>query len=80
MSIGNVNLTYEQNCMIFKYIFDYIKCSKRFLIVQLELNWLNMHIIWIHADFIFPSILFVNIIIDSLLVQPIVMHAFYILP
>ena len=79
MSIGNVNLTYEQNCMIVKYIFDYIKYSKRFLIVQLELNWLNMHIIWIHADFIFPSILFVNIIIDSLLVQPIVMHAFYIL-
>ena len=22
---GNVNLTYEQNCIIFKYVFDYIK-------------------------------------------------------
>jgi hypothetical protein len=30
---GNVNLTYEQNCIIFKYVFDYIKCPKRFLIV-----------------------------------------------
>ena len=29
----NDNLTYEQNCIIFKYVFDYIKCSKRFLIV-----------------------------------------------
>jgi hypothetical protein len=25
--IGNVNLTYEQNCTIFKYVFDYIKCQ-----------------------------------------------------
>ena len=30
---GNDNLTYEQNCIIFKYVFDYTKCSKRFLIV-----------------------------------------------
>jgi hypothetical protein len=30
---GNDNLTYEQNCIIFKYVFDYIKCSKIFLIV-----------------------------------------------
>jgi hypothetical protein len=30
---GNVNLTYEQNCVIFKYVFDYIKCSTRLLIV-----------------------------------------------
>jgi hypothetical protein len=30
---GNVNLTYKQNCIIFKYVFDYIKCPKRFLIV-----------------------------------------------
>ena len=33
LTCGNVNLTYEQNCIIFKYVFDYIKCSKRFLIV-----------------------------------------------
>jgi hypothetical protein len=42
---GNDNLTYEQNCIIFKYVFDYIEYSKRFLIVYLELNWVNMHII-----------------------------------
>jgi hypothetical protein len=30
---GYVNLTYEQNCIIFKYVFDYIKRSKRFLII-----------------------------------------------
>jgi hypothetical protein len=30
---GNNNLTYKQHCIIFKYVFDYIKCSKRFLIV-----------------------------------------------
>ena len=30
---GNVNLTCEQNCVIFKYVFDYIKCSTRLLIV-----------------------------------------------
>jgi hypothetical protein len=33
LTCGNDNLTYEQNCIIFKYVFDYIKCSKRFLIV-----------------------------------------------
>ena len=33
LTCGNNNLTYEQNCIIFKYVFDYIKCSKRFLIV-----------------------------------------------
>jgi hypothetical protein len=33
LTCGNVNLTYEQNGIIFKYVFDYIKCSKRFLIV-----------------------------------------------
>jgi hypothetical protein len=33
LTCGNVNLTYEQNCIIFKYVFDYIKYSKRFLIV-----------------------------------------------
>jgi hypothetical protein len=33
LTCGDVNLTYEQNCIVFKYIFDYIKCSKRFLIV-----------------------------------------------
>jgi hypothetical protein len=33
LTCGNGNLTYEQNCIIFKYVFDYIKCSKRFLIV-----------------------------------------------
>jgi hypothetical protein len=33
LTCGNVNLTYEQNCIIFKYVFDYIKCSKSFLIV-----------------------------------------------
>ena len=33
LTCGNVNLTYEQNCIIFKYVFDHIKCSKRFLIV-----------------------------------------------
>ena len=32
LTCGNDNLTYEQNCIIFKYVFDYIKCSKRFLI------------------------------------------------
>ena len=30
---GNDNLTYEQNCNMFKYLFDDIKCSKRFIIV-----------------------------------------------
>ena len=25
LTCGNVNLTYEQNCIIFKYVFDYIK-------------------------------------------------------
>jgi hypothetical protein len=33
LTCGNGNLTYEQNCIVFKYVFDYIKCSKRFLIV-----------------------------------------------
>jgi hypothetical protein len=33
LTCGDVNLTYEQNCIVFIYIFDYIKCSKRFLIV-----------------------------------------------
>ena len=33
LTCDNDNLTYEQNCIIFKYIFDYIKCSKRFPIV-----------------------------------------------
>ena len=33
LTCGNDNLTYEQNSIIFKYVFDYIKCSKRFLIV-----------------------------------------------
>jgi hypothetical protein len=33
LTCGNDNLTYEQNCIIFKYVFYYIKCSKRFLIV-----------------------------------------------
>jgi hypothetical protein len=33
LTCGDVNLTYEQNCIVFKYIFDCIKCSKRFLIV-----------------------------------------------
>ena len=33
LTCGNDNLTYEQNCIIFKHVFDYIKCSKRFLIV-----------------------------------------------
>jgi hypothetical protein len=28
LTCGNDNLTYEQNCIIFKYVFDYIKCSK----------------------------------------------------
>ena len=29
----NFNLTHEQNCNMFKYVFDHIKYSKRFLIV-----------------------------------------------
>jgi hypothetical protein len=33
LTCAHVNLTYEQNCIVFKYIFDCIKCSKRFLIV-----------------------------------------------
>ena len=33
LTCDNDNLTYEQNCIIFKYVFDYIKCSKRFPIV-----------------------------------------------
>ena len=33
LTCGSDNLTYEQNFIIFKYVFDYIKCSKRFLIV-----------------------------------------------
>ena len=33
LTCGNASLTYEQNCIIFKYVFDYIKCSKRFLIL-----------------------------------------------
>jgi hypothetical protein len=33
LTCGNVNLSYEQNCIIFKYVFDYMKCSKRFLSV-----------------------------------------------
>ena len=33
LTCGSDNLTCEQNCIIFKYVFDYIKCSKRFLIV-----------------------------------------------
>jgi hypothetical protein len=52
LTCGNDNLTDEQNCIIFKYVFDYIKCSKRFLIVKLEMNWVNMHIIRIHLNFI----------------------------
>ena len=30
LKCDNDNLTYEQNCIIFKYVFDYIKCSKRY--------------------------------------------------
>jgi hypothetical protein len=56
LTCGNVNLTYEENGIIFKHVFDYIKCSNRFLIIYLELNWLNMHIILIHLNFIFPSV------------------------
>jgi hypothetical protein len=45
LTCGNGNLTCEQNCIIFKYVFDYTKCSKRFLIVitgiDLELNRQN---------------------------------------
>jgi hypothetical protein len=33
LTCDNDNLIYEQNCIIFKYVFDYINCSKRFLIV-----------------------------------------------
>jgi hypothetical protein len=33
LTCGNVNLTYEQNCIIIKYVFHLIKCSKRFLII-----------------------------------------------
>ena len=33
LTCGTVNLIYEQNCIIFNYVFDYTKCSKRFLIV-----------------------------------------------
>ena len=33
LTCGNVNLTYEQNCVIFKCVFDHIECSKNFLIV-----------------------------------------------
>jgi len=29
----NFILTHEQNCVIYEYVFDHIKCSKRFLIV-----------------------------------------------
>ena len=29
----NFILSHEQNCIICKYVFDYINCSKRFLIV-----------------------------------------------
>ena len=29
----NFILSPEQNCIIYKYVFDYINCSKRFLIV-----------------------------------------------
>jgi len=61
LTYGNDNLTYGQNWIIFKYVFDCIKCSNWFLIVFLELNTVNMHIIWIHLNFIFPSILFGHI-------------------
>jgi len=30
---GNQNLTYEDNCLIFKDVFKFIRKSKRFLIV-----------------------------------------------
>jgi hypothetical protein len=33
LTCGNVILTYEQNCIIFKYVFGYIKRSKRLLVV-----------------------------------------------
>ena len=42
LTCGNVNLTDEQHCIIFKYVF--------------ESHWVNMHIIWIHLNFIFPSV------------------------
>ena len=29
------NLTYEQNCIIFKYVTDYIKCSKKIPLVYI---------------------------------------------
>jgi hypothetical protein len=33
LTCGNVNLTYAENGIIFKHVFDYIKCSNRFLII-----------------------------------------------
>jgi hypothetical protein len=38
---GNDNLTYEQNCIIFKYVFDYIKCSKRLKEAEF-LSWVKI--------------------------------------
>jgi hypothetical protein len=35
LTCGNDNITNEQNCIIFKYVFDYIKCSKDSLLY----NW-----------------------------------------
>jgi hypothetical protein len=43
LTCGNVNLTYEQNCIIFEYVFDYIKCSKRFLITGITGIELGKH-------------------------------------
>jgi len=33
LTTGNKNLTYEDNCLIFKEVYKFIRRSKRFLIV-----------------------------------------------
>jgi hypothetical protein len=59
LTCGNDNLTYEQNCIIFKYLFDYIKCSKRFLLYSW--NWIVWTCISYESILSLFFFLFVNI-------------------
>ena len=55
LTCGNVNLTCEQNCIIFKYVFDYIKCSKRFLVVHFCITGISGIELGEHAHHMNPS-------------------------
>jgi hypothetical protein len=65
LTCDNVNLTYEQNCIIFKYVSGYIKCSKRFF--SYNWNWIGWTCTSYDYILIYFSFYLWLFIIDSLL-------------